>query len=72
VVGPPKSTVYQAQIALPATLERIHAARPLVELSGGKVEIIATTTAGLTIVRLTLPESLPPDAVLPGVPFFPL
>ena len=70
MAGPPKSIVYQAQITLPATLARIEAARSIIELAGGNVEIFTTSTPGLTIVRLMLPESLPPEAVLPGVPFF--
>lgn len=70
--GPPKTTIYQAQITLPATLARIQAARSIIDLAGGTVEVFPTSTPGLTVVRLTLPESVPPDAVLPGVPFFPL
>jgi hypothetical protein len=72
MAGPPKSIVYQAQVTLPATLARIEAARSIIKLAGGKMEIFTTPTPGLTIVRLTLPASLHPDAVLPGVPFFPL
>ena len=70
--GPPKAIVYQAQITLPATLARIQAARSIIELAGGKAEFFPATTPGLTIVRVTLPESVPPEALLPGVPFFPL
>jgi hypothetical protein len=72
MAGLPKNTVYQAQVTLPTTLARIQAARSVIELSGGKLEFVMTTTPGLTIVRITLPESLPLDAVLPGIPFFPL
>jgi hypothetical protein len=72
MAGPPKTIVYQAQITLASTLDRIQAARSIIELAGGKVEVFPANTPGLTIVRLTLPESVPPDAVLPSVPFFPL
>jgi len=72
MAGPPKTKVYQAQVTLPATLARIQAARSIIELAGGKVEVFPANTPGLTIVRLMLPESVPPDALLPGVPFFPL
>ena len=63
--------MYQAQLTLPATLARIQAARASIERAGGKVEVI-TTTSSLTIVRLMLPEAMAPDALLPGIPFFPL
>ena len=72
MAGQLRNTVYQAQVTLPTTLARIQAARSVIELSGGKLEFATTTTTGLTIVRVTLPESLPLDAVLPGIPFFPL
>jgi hypothetical protein len=64
--------LYQAQVTLPTTLARIQAARSVIENSGGKLEFVSTTTPGLTIVRVTLPETLTLDAVLPGIPFFPL
>jgi hypothetical protein len=72
MAGPPRNVVYPAQVALPTTLARIQAARSVIELSGGKLEFIMTTTPELTVVRVTLPESLPLEAVLPGIPFFPL
>ncbi|MGO8947547.1 MAG: hypothetical protein ACLQUY_07765 [Ktedonobacterales bacterium] len=72
MAGRPKTIIYQAQITLPTTLVRIQATRDAIKQAGGKVDIIPTTTPGLTIVRLSLPESLSPEAILPGIPFFPL
>lgn len=68
----PRRITYQAQITLPATLARLQAAREGIERAGGTLEVLPTATPGLTLARLTLPASLSPEVVAPGVPFFPL
>jgi hypothetical protein len=63
---------YQAQLTLPASLARVRDARPEIERSGGRVEMLPTETAGLTTVRIHLPESLLPEHFIPGLPFYPV
>lgn len=72
MAGSPKRITYQAQVTLPATIARIQAAYDFITRAGGQIEFLSTTTPGLTIVRLSLPEEIPPGALLPGIPFFPL
>lgn len=63
---------YQAQLTLPASLARVRAVRPEIERVGGRVELIATDIAGLTTVRIRLPEQYQPEHFLPGLPFYPM
>lgn len=72
MAGSSRRITYQAQVTLPATIARIQAAYDLILRAGGQLEFLATATPGLTIVRLSLPEDIPPEALLPGIPFFPL
>lgn len=62
---------YQAQLTLPASLARVQAAAGAIERVGGRVEILATGTAGVTTVRLHLPHPHAPEHFLPGLPFYP-
>ena len=64
--------IYQAQLSLPASLARVRAARPDIERVGGRVELLPTNVAGLTTVRLHLPEQYQPEQFLPGLPFYPM
>ncbi|HEX6544509.1 MAG TPA: hypothetical protein VF040_22310 [Ktedonobacterales bacterium] len=64
--------IYQAQLSLPASIARVRAAQPDVERVGGRVEMIPTQIAGLTTVRLYLPEQYHLDQFLPGLPFYPI
>jgi hypothetical protein len=63
---------YQAQLTLPASLARVRAVRADIERAGGHVELIPTDTAGLTTVRLRLPDQYRPEQFLPGLPFYPV
>lgn len=63
--------IYQAQLTLPASLARVRAARPEIERVGGRVELVPTDIAGLTTVRIYLPDRFEPEAFLPGMPFYP-
>jgi hypothetical protein len=68
----PQLVTYQAQVTLPSTLAQIRATRTTIKRLGGSVELIETQTPGLTIVRLTLPSTVAPGSIVPGIPFFPL
>jgi hypothetical protein len=63
---------YQAQLSLPASLARIRAVRLEIERAGGRVELLPTEIAGLTTVRIRLPEQYQPEQFLPGLPFYPV
>ena len=63
---------YQAQLTLPASLARVRDARLKIERVGGRVELLPTEVAGLTLVRVHLPEHYQPEQFLPGLPFYPI
>ena len=63
---------YQAQLTLPASLARVRGVRPDIERVGGHVELIPTNIAGLTTVRIRLPDQYQPEQFLPGLPFYPV
>jgi hypothetical protein len=69
---PMRLITYQAQLSLPASLARVRDAIAAIERIGGRVEMLATGTAGVTTVRLHLPPPHTPDRFLPGLPFYPL
>ncbi len=62
---------FQAQLTLPASIARVQAAAHAIERIGGRVEIRSAGTAGVTIVRLHLPEPHAPERFVPGLPFYP-
>ncbi|MGE5333149.1 MAG: hypothetical protein ACM3N4_00485 [Nitrososphaerota archaeon] len=63
---------YQAQLTLPTSLERVRDARTEIERVGGRVELLPTEIARLTLVRIHLPEQYRPEQFLPGLPFYPI
>jgi hypothetical protein len=66
-----RKITYQAQLTRPENLARVRAATPLIEQTGGRVEIMSTPTPGVAIVLLHLPEPRHPDEFLPGAPPLP-
>ncbi|HEY7835107.1 MAG TPA: hypothetical protein VIG30_16140 [Ktedonobacterales bacterium] len=62
---------YQALLSNPDNIRRIRAARRDVERMGGRVEIGAPNIAGMVLVLLHLPDTLPPEQIFPGIPFYP-
>ncbi len=63
---------YQALFGNPRNVAQVQAARPLIERIGGRVSIGAPSKAGMVLVILELPEGVPPDYYLPGMPFYPM
>lgn len=61
---------FEARLASPANINRVHAAKQAIEQARGSVQIIATKTPGVVIVLLTLPDNYRPEMFLPGIPFF--
>ncbi len=70
--GSMRLTTYQAQLSLPASLARVRAARTEIERAGGRLEMTPTDVAGLTTVRIHLPERYHPEHFVPGLPFYPV
>jgi hypothetical protein len=62
---------YQALLSNPDNIRRIRAARRDVERMGGRVEIGAPNIAGMVLVLLHLPDTLTPEQIFPGIPFYP-
>lgn len=68
----PVLRTYQAQLSLPASLARTLAAVHAIERAGGRIEILPTTTTGVTTVRIHLPSPYTPEDFLPSLPFYPI
>ena len=62
---------YQALLSNPDNIRRIQAARRDIERVGGRIEIGAPNIAGMVLVLLHLPDTLAPEDVFPGIPFYP-
>ncbi len=61
---------YEAALSRKENLAQVKAATRQIERIGGKVQIAAPTTTGVTLVVLTLPDAHRPEDVLPGLPFY--
>lgn len=71
--GPSRLVAYQAEITLPATLERIWAVEGRIRQLGGRLERLTTPRrAEVTIVMLYLPPQIYPAQLFAGLPFFPV
>lgn len=66
-----RTQTYEALLSNPQHIAQVRAAARAIEQMGGKLEIFPTKTSGLALVVLTLPEQYRPEAIFPGLPFFP-
>jgi hypothetical protein len=60
---------YEALLTRPDHLALVRAAQREVERVGGRLRIYPPNAAGMTLVELTLPATIRPDAFFPGLPF---
>jgi hypothetical protein len=63
---------YQALLGNPRNVAQVQAARSQIERIGGRVSVGTPTKTGMVLVILELPEGVPPDHYLPGMPFYPM
>jgi hypothetical protein len=60
---------YEALLTRPDHVAWVRAAQREVERAGGHIRIYPPNGAGMTLVELTLPTAIQPEAVFPGLPF---
>jgi hypothetical protein len=60
---------YEALLARLEHVAQVRTAQREVERAGGYVRIYPPNAAGMTLVELTLPAAIGPDAFFPGMPF---
>lgn len=63
---------YQALLGNQRNVAQVQATRPQIERIGGRVSVGTPTKTGMVLVILELPEGVPPDHFLPGMPFYPM
>jgi hypothetical protein len=63
---------YEAVLARPENVQQVRARERAIERIGGRVEIGKRSAAGMTLVRLILPDPYTPHDFVPGLPFFPV
>lgn len=60
---------YEALLSRREHVAYAQAAHHDVERVGGKLRIYPPNKAGLTLVELTLPATIRPEVIIPGLPF---
>lgn len=63
------TNTYEALLSDPRHVAWVRASSRDIERMGGTVRVYPPNPSGLTLVELTLPTSLQPGALFPGLPF---
>lgn len=64
-----RTNTYEALLSDPRHVAWVRDSSRDIERMGGTVRVYPPNPPGLTLVELTLPASLRPDAIFPGLPF---
>ncbi len=63
---------YEAVVSQRESLARVRATQNRIKQAGGKMTMTPSTTAGMMLVTLMLPEPLTPQHFFPDLPFYPV